>query len=238
MPQFDRELVEMENTSSAGVKQRIRVAVADDFPIVRSGIVVTLAGVDDLEVVGEAANGEQALLLVEQLHPDVVLMDVMMPGMGGIAATKVLHERHPAVTVLALTSFEDGEIVHEALEAGALGYLLKGMEADELVNAIRLAHVGLPSLAAGAAQTLVRQVAKGPPPAGHDLTVEEHAVLELVVAGESNMQIANTLGVSLATVKSHLAGLRHKLGTKTRTELAVFALRHQLVRIGAAEGKR
>jgi two-component system, NarL family, response regulator LiaR len=227
----------MDNPSNAGGQHRIRIVVADDFPFVRSGIVSSLAGLDDLEVIGEAPTGEQALRLVEQLHPNVVLMDVMMPGVGGLAAIKAVHDRYPAVAVLALTSFEDGDLVHQALEAGALGYLLKSMETDDLIKAIRLAHRGMPSLAAGAAQTLVRQVAKRPPPVGHDLTEPERAVLALVIAGDTNIHIANTLGVPLATVKAHLAGLRHKLGTKTRTELAALALRQQLVPVGAANVK-
>lgn len=228
----------MESRANASEQQRIRIVLADDYPLVRSGIVAALEDLDDLEVVGQAPTGEQALRLVEQLRPDVVLMDLMMPGMGGIAAIHAVHDRYPAVAVLALTSFEDGDLVQQALEAGALGYLLKSMEADELVKAIRLAHLGMPSLAAEAAQTLVRQVATGTPPVGHDLTEPERTVLALVVAGNSNLCIADTLGVPEAIVKSYLAGLRHKLGTKTRTELAALALRHELIHVGAADDMR
>jgi NarL family two-component system response regulator LiaR len=209
--------------------RRIRIVLADDHALVRSGIVYSLQGYDDLEAVGQAASGEEALRLVEQLHPDVVLMDLLMPGMGGSAAIKVLHERFPEVPVLALSSYQEGEMVQQALQAGAIGYLLKDVEVEELVKSIRLAHKGMPTLAPAAAQTLVHEVARRPPALGHDLTEREREVLGLLAAGLSNQQIAERLVITPATVKFHTRSIRSKLGTSSRTETVVVALRNQLV---------
>jgi two-component system, NarL family, response regulator LiaR len=207
----------------------VRLVLADDHALVRSGIIYSLRDRDDLQVVGEAASGEDAIRLVEQLHPDVVLMDLLMPGMGGFAAIKEIHERFPEVPVLALTSFKEGEMVEQALQVGATGYLLKDVAPEELVKAVRLAHRGMPTLAPAAAQTLVHEVARRPPALGHDLTEREREVLGLLATGLSNQQIAERLVITSATVKFHTRSIRSKLGTSTRTETVVVALRHQLV---------
>jgi NarL family two-component system response regulator LiaR len=220
---------ELQDAHTRIVSEPIRIVLADDHTLVRSGITYSLVGCDDLEVVGQAASGEEALRLVEQLHPDVVLMDLLMPGMGGFTAIHELHERFPEVPVLALTSFKEGDMVQQALQAGAIGYLLKDVEVEELVKAIRLAHQGMPSLAPAAAQTLVHEVAKRPPALGHDLTEREREVLGLLTAGLSNQQIAARLVITPATVKFHTRSIRSKLGTSSRTETVVVALRHRLV---------
>jgi NarL family two-component system response regulator LiaR len=209
--------------------QPIRLVLADDHALVRSGIVYSLQSFRDLEVVGQAATGEEALHLVERLRPDVVLMDLLMPGIGGFTAIKELHERFPDLPVLALTSYQEGEMVQQALEAGALGYLLKDVEVEELVKSIRLAQKGVPTLAPAAAQTLVHEVARRPPALGHDLTDREREVLTLLAAGLSNQQIAEQLVITSATVKFHTRSIRSKLGTSSRTETVVVAIRHRLV---------
>jgi NarL family two-component system response regulator LiaR len=206
-----------------------RVLLADDHGLVRRGIVASFEGYDEVQVVGEAASGEEALRLVEQVRPDVVLMDLLMPGMGGFAATRELRDRFPELQVVVLTNFQDGEMVQQALQAGALGYLLKDVEVEDLVKAIRLAHRGMPTLAPAATQTLVREVARRPPTLGHDLTERERAVLALLAAGLSNQQIGERLVITPATVKFHMRSIRSKLGTSSRTETVVVALRHRLV---------
>lgn len=220
---------EMHHESAGVVSAPIRIVLADDHTVVRSGITYSLAGYIDLQVVGQASTGEEALRMVEALHPDVVLMDLKMPGMGGLAAIRELHERFPEIPLLALTSFQEGELVQEALQAGALGYHLKDVEIEELVKAIRLAHQGMPTLAPAAAQTLVHEVAKYPLALGHDLTEREREVLGLLAAGLSNQQIAERLVVTPATVKFHTRSIRSKLGTTSRTETVIVALRHKLV---------
>lgn len=184
---------------------------------------------DDIEIVGEASNGEEALALCAELQPDVVLMDLMMPGMGGIAATAGLHESCPNAQVIALTSFQEGDLVQEALQAGANGYLVKDVSADELARAIQLAHRGMPTLASSAARALVHTVTEHKSMPGHDLTGREREVLRLLAAGLSNQRIAEQLVITPATVKYHTRGIRTKLGTTSRTETVLVALQHHLV---------
>lgn len=206
-----------------------RVVVVDDHAVVRNGITFSLMPFDDIEIVGEASTGEEALTLCQELQPDVVLMDLMMPGMGGIAAIAALHESCPRAQVIALTSFQEGSLVQEALQAGATGYLVKDVSVDELAKAIRLAHRGMPTLAASAARALVHTVATHTPKIGHDLTEREREVLRLLAAGYSNQRIAEQLVITPATVKFHTRGIRSKLGTTSRTETVLVALQHHLV---------
>lgn len=206
-----------------------RVVVVDDHVVVRNGIAFSLMPFDDIEIVGEASTGEEALALCEQLQPDVVLMDLMMPGMGGTAAIAALHESCPGVHVIALTSFQDGNLVLEALQAGAAGYLVKDVSVDELAKAIRLAHRGMPTLALPAAQALVHTVAEHKPKLGQHLTDREREVLRLLAEGYSNQRIAEQLVITPATVKFHTRGLRRKLGTTSRTETVLVAMQHHLV---------
>jgi NarL family two-component system response regulator LiaR len=196
---------------------------------VRRGIASSLQPYEDLEVVAEVDTGERAVQAAQDVQPDVVLMDLLMPGMGGIAAIRSLREMLPETQIIALTSFREGNLVEEALLAGAIGYLLKDVDVDDLVKAVRLAHQGVPTLAPAAGQALVKMVASGPPALGHDLTEREQQVLGLMAKGLSNQQIADQLVITPATVKFHTRSIRSKLGTASRTETVVLALQHHLV---------
>jgi NarL family two-component system response regulator LiaR len=207
---------------------RIRVMTVDDHEIFRSGIRFLLLTFDDIELLAEAQSGGEALCLCEQAQPDVILMDVMMPGIDGIESTKKIRERYPDVQVLALTSFYDKEMVQRAMQAGAIGYLLKGVSRDRLGEAIRSAHARQPTLSAEAVEALVR--APDPPHAlGSDLSKRELEVLELLAQGLSNAEIAEQLIVSVAAVKYHVSSILSKLGATNRTEAVSLALQHQLL---------
>ena len=209
-------------------QNRIRVMIVDDHTVVRSGIRYSLLAFDDLELVGEAASGKEALQLCSQLQPDVILMDMMMPGMDGVAATRTVRQSHPQTQVIALTSFQEGTLVQDALRAGAVGYLLKDVQVDQLAEAIRSAHSGRSMLAPEAAQALA-EVAARPAPPGGDLTPREHEVLALIVEGKSNAQIARELGISLSTARFHVSTIIDKLGAANRTQAATLAVRFGLV---------
>jgi two-component system, NarL family, response regulator LiaR len=206
-----------------------RVLLVDEHELLRKGIRYALQESDCVETVGEAGTRDEALRLCDEVHPDVVLMDLGMPENGGVEAIRALRAAHPEVQVVALSSLQEGELVLTVLEAGAIGFLLMDVAVAELVHAIRLAHRGQPSLAPGAAQSLVHLVASPPPRIGHDLTEREREVLTLVAKGISNPQIAEELVVSVATVKFHLRSIRSKLGTASRTATVVLALQQHLV---------
>jgi NarL family two-component system response regulator LiaR len=207
----------------------IRVLLVDDHAMLRQGLATFLKVYDDLELAGEAAGGEEAIQLCAQLAPDVVLMDMVMPDMDGVTATRAIRQKYPEVQVVALTSFKDEELVQDALQAGAIGYLLKDVSADTLARAIRAAHAGRGTLSPEAAQALAHAAAQPPAP-GRDLTDRERDVLALLVEGLNNTQIAQELVVSPSTIKSHVSHILAKLGVASRTEAATLAVRQGLVR--------
>jgi len=183
---------------------------------------------DDLQLAGEAESGESAIQLCAEILPDVILMDMVMPDMDGATATRAIRKKHPQVQIIALTSFKEGKLIKNTLEAGAIGYLLKDVSADELVKAIRAAHVGRVTLSPEAAQSLV-ETANLPPAPGLDLTEREREVLTLMIEGLNNTQIAGRLTVSPSTVKSHVSNILSKLGVASRTEAVSLALRSGIV---------
>jgi len=209
-------------------RNRIRVLVADDHALVRSGLETILLLFDDIELVAQADSGAEAVRLCEEAQPDVVLMDLVMPGMDGAAATQEILRRCPSTRVLALTSFSDEALIEGALRAGAIGYLMKNISGDQLAAAIRGASVGKPTLAPEAAEALMHWVA-APGSLGKDLTARERQVLTLLAEGLTNSEIAERLVVSLSTVKSHVSSIISKLGASSRTEAATIAVRHRLI---------
>ncbi len=207
--------------------QTIRVMLVDDHNVVRSGLATFLKAFDDLELVGEAKNGLEAVQLCRARQPDVILMDLMMPQMDGIAATRAILADHPDIKVVAMTSFEEEQLVQGVLAAGAISYLLKNVTADELAKAIRDAFSGRSTLSPEAARALINATR----PTRHplvDLTEREREVLNLVVQGQSNQQIADNMVISLATVKAHISNILSKLQVSSRSEAIAYAIRHKI----------
>jgi len=211
----------------------IRVLIADDHTIVRSGVNLLLSSEPDIEVVGEATDGISAVELAQQFKPDVVLMDIGMPELDGIEATRRIRERVPEANVLVLTMHRSDEYLFQMLEAGALGYVLKGAETSELINAVRTVARGevflYPSMARRLVQQFLRQVGADPSERPR-LTPREKQILNLVAEGYSNKEIAERLVVSPSTVHSHRTNLMQKLGLSTRHELVQYARRQGLIR--------
>lgn len=207
----------------------IRVMVVDDHSVVRSGLSAFLQVFEDFELVGEAGNGAEAVRLCSQLHPDVILMDLIMPEMDGAAATRAIRQKCGDIQVIVLTSFKEDELVQSALQAGAIGYLLKNVGADELASAIRAAHAGRPTLAPEAAQALINAATHAHDSARFELTEREREVLGLMIQGLSNPDIAEKLIVSKSTVKFHVSSILSKLGVSSRTEAVALALQQHLV---------
>jgi NarL family two-component system response regulator LiaR len=209
-------------------QEPIRVLLVDDHTVVRSGLSAFLLAYDDLELVGEASNGADALQQCEQKLPDVVLMDLVMPGINGVEATQTIRVNWPRTQVIALTSFPEEDLVQGALRAGAISYLLKNVSADELAGAIRAAHAGHATLAPEATRALI-DAAHRPPVPGDNLTPREREVLKLMAEGLHNQEIANRLVVSRSTVKSHVSNILAKLEVGSRAEAIALALRQKLV---------
>lgn len=208
--------------------QKIKVLIVDDHPIVRDGLKNLLLVFDDLQQIGEAENGTSAVAFCSKETPDVILMDIMMPEMDGIRAAEIITRQYPQVKIIMLTSYTEDDRVQEALEAGAIGYVIKDISVDALADAIRTAHDGQSVLAPQATKALVRASTKPPTP-GNDLSKRELQVLELVVGGMSNEQIAKKLVISPATARHHVSACIQKLGAANRAQAASLAVRHNLV---------
>jgi DNA-binding NarL/FixJ family response regulator len=207
----------------------IRVLLADDHQLVRSGLAALLAGTEDIEVVGTAANGAEAVDLVGQAEPDVVLMDLVMPVMDGVEATRQVLQVRPQTQVVVLTSFSDRDRILAALDAGAIGYLLKDVDPAELVRGVRTAAAGESPLHPKAARSLLASRIEGRDPVRErpavELTPREEQVLDLLRQGLANKQIARLLGISQATVKAHLTSVFQRIGVADRVQAAVWAER-------------
>lgn len=212
-----------ENTTNP-----IRVLLVDDHTMVRRGLATFLAVFDDLLLAGEAENGEEAIQRCAEILPDVILMDMVMPGMDGVSTIRAIRKEFPQIHILALTSFKEGNLIQNALEAGAIGYLLKNVSSDDLAQAIRAAHAGRATLSPDVTQMMVH-AAHQPPAPVLDLTEREWTVLALMVEGLTNTQIAGRLTVSPSTIKSHVSNILSKLGVASRTEAVTLALRNHIV---------
>ncbi|MFN2188228.1 MAG: response regulator [Candidatus Promineifilaceae bacterium] len=206
----------------------IKVMLVDDHDMVRRGLATFLMAKPDLVLVGEAADGIEALEVCAKIQPDVILMDLVMPRMDGAAATKVIRERWPDIQVIALTSFQERQLIKEALESGAIGYLLKNVTVEELSAAIRSANAGQSALSPEAIHVLLQEDEKEEPPS-FDLTDREQEVLVLLVEGLNNREIAERLYISRATAKAHVSHILEKLDVSNRAEAITLALRHNIV---------
>jgi two-component system, NarL family, response regulator LiaR len=206
----------------------IRVVIADDHLVVRDGLKVFLANYPDIQVIGEAADGKRAVELCSALKPDVVLMDLVMPVMDGTTAAKLIHQRDPQIRVLALTSFQDRRLVEETIQAGAVGFLYKDCEPEELAQAIRDLYAGRPALAPSATEALLQAMTRPADPVP-DLSEREREVLALVATGATNAEIARALSLSVSTVGFHISNILGKLGAGNRTEAVSLARKYQLI---------
>lgn len=201
--------------------------LADDHEMVRRGLAVFIQSFDDLVLVGEAANGREAIDFLQKNDTDVILMDLLMPEMGGIEATKTIHDQHPEIKIIAMTSFEDEDLVKQAISSGAIGFLMKNTTIDELATAIRNAVAGKPTLAPEAAQILMTAATRPPEPS-YDLTNRELDVLTQMVEGRTNPEIADLLSISRSTVKTHVSNILGKLNVTSRIEAVKLALENNL----------
>lgn len=207
------------------MNETIRIMVADDHHVVRQGLVALLKTVPDLQVVTEAADGQEAVERYDQSRPDVALMDLRMPRLGGVEAITQIRLKHPAARIVVLTTFDGDEDIYRAIQAGAKGYLLKGMSAEELIDAIRAVHAGKSRIPSMVAEKLADRMS------GPGLTSRELEVLKGIVAGHSNKEIGVELAISEATVKTHINNLLSKLGVADRTQAATMALQRGIVHL-------
>ncbi|MCO5246695.1 MAG: response regulator transcription factor [Anaerolineae bacterium] len=229
----------MTEDTTRAAESSIRVLIVDDHAIVRKGIRALLSEAGGFEVVGEADTGQAALLRAEETRPDVILMDLLMPGMDGIEATRQITGRHPQARILVLTSFAADNKVFPAIKAGALGYLLKDSSPDDLVRAIRQVHRGEPSLHPIIARKLLQEIARPAElqPAPESLTAREIEVLKLIAEGLSNQDIADRIIVSESTVRAHVSRILGKLHLASRTQAALYAVREGLTDVDAASAQ-
>ncbi|MFL7811364.1 MAG: response regulator [Anaerolineae bacterium] len=211
----------------------IRILTVDDHSVVRQGLRMFLALDEELEVVGEAADGAEAVRLAHELFPDVILMDLLMPGMDGITATETIRRELPETEVIALTSVLEDQAVYDAMRAGAIGYLLKDTQADELCKAIKAAAAGQVQLSPQAAARLIREIQI--PESPETLTPREAEVLRLLAEGKSNKEIGAELVIGIKTVKTHVSNILSKLGVSSRTQAALYAVRAGLVSLDGTE---
>lgn len=207
----------------------IQLMIVDDCPLIRNGISVMLAPYPDIHVLKEASDGEEAVRLCTRYHPDVVLMEAILPRMNGVVATRMIRQRYPAVQVMIFTNTVDDGLLKDAFAAGAVGYLLKNAAPDELAKAIRYVGQGRTHVAHEVTQHLIQAAVNPKPDLGADLTDREREVLNLMVTGMNNRTIAQNLTVSQSTVKFHVSNILAKLHSRARTEAIGVALRHHLV---------
>jgi len=205
--------------------ERIRILVVDDHHVVRQGLVALLGIMPDIEIVGEASNGLEAIEKHRVLHPDVTLMDLQLPKLSGVDAIQRIRTDEPSARFIVLTTFDGDEDIYRAIQAGAKAYLLKGMTVEELTSTIRAVHAGKTRIAPSIAEKLAERMS------GQALTTREHDVLERIVAGRSNKEIASDLNISEATVKSHINNLLGKLGVSDRTNAATVAIQRGIVHL-------
>lgn len=217
------------DADSANRPARIRVLIADDHRLIRTGLRVLLENYDDFELVGEAADGLAALTLCERLRPDVVLMDVMMPGIDGIQATATLHESYPEIKVLMMTSMGDEDIIQAALKAGAAGYLMKDVSFEEVAEGIREVYKGNPVLAPEVSRLLIKAAIRSPAIV-HDFSEREVEVTALMAEGLNNQEIAERLLISPATVKDYVSSIMNKLGTTSRIQAVAIAVERKIIK--------
>ena len=209
----------------------IRVLLVDDHEMVRMGLAAYLATEADIEVIGEASNGEDGVRLALELKPDVILMDLVMEGMDGIEATRRIMSEDPKMRIIVLTSFIDDEKVYPVIEAGAMSYLLKTSRAPQIAEAIRSAYAGQSMVEAQVTGKMMQRMRSGESKLPHEqLTERELEVLRLIADGKSNQDIADELFIGVKTVKTHVSNILTKLGVEDRTQAAIYAHRHSLVR--------
>ena len=209
-------------------KTPIKVMIVDDHPVVRNGIINMFLIFDDIEFIGEAGGGRELLTMLPQVVPDVILMDMVMPGMDGLQTSREILANYPDIKIVFLTTFPEGDVVRDALEAGAVGFLTKDAEIDALADAVRAAYAGQTVLAPEATVALMQAKASAPK-VGHDLSERELEVLALLVEGLSNSEIAEELTISPSTAKHHVSACISKLGVAKRGQAALLALELELV---------
>ncbi|MBN1486180.1 MAG: response regulator transcription factor [Anaerolineae bacterium] len=210
-------------------QKRIRILIVDDHDMLREGLSAFLKAFHDLELVGEASSGIEAIRLCRELSPDIVLMDLVMPEMDGVAAIEEIHSQQPEIRIIALSSFGEDKLIKGAMRAGATSYLLKNISADKLAEAIRATHSGLPTLAPEVARNLLAVGERDPDGLNDALTAREHDVLNLLIEGLSNAEIGQRLSISIFTVKNHVSSILSKLGVNSRTEAVSLVLQQGIV---------